>query len=375
MRRRITGFTLVELLVVIAIIGTLVALLLPAVQAARETARGNTCRNNMKQLMTALMNMDTQQKRIPGYVNDVFDPASMDPATNQPQSGRRVSWIMMCFPFMEQNAIWDRWNQDFTSNPAVMPGLGRELAPAIEGLTCPSDAPETTNDPWCAYVGNAGQAFSDDVNPVLIDTELAENAANGVFTDNSKNLALRNDDSTEDMREGQRSIKMSLGNIPDGTSKTLLISENVHTWYYALDGVPATAEYDIGHNATKDFSPIVDTKHIWGFVWKNEPAGIERINGDRNFDEIAPADVPETMADFSQRSGTPNLFESYGYPSSNHPGVVNVAFCGGQVDTLLENVDPRIYAMLMTSNRNRSTFQDASGTPERRLPEPSDSDY
>ena len=70
------GFTLVELLVVIAIIGTLVALLLPAVQSARETARGNTCRNNLKQLMTALTLMDTTQKKLPGYINEVSDPAS-----------------------------------------------------------------------------------------------------------------------------------------------------------------------------------------------------------------------------------------------------------------------------------------------------------
>ena len=73
---RASGFTLVELLVVIAIIGTLVALLLPAVQAARETARGNTCRNNLKQLMTALTLMDVQQKKLPGYINEVSDPAS-----------------------------------------------------------------------------------------------------------------------------------------------------------------------------------------------------------------------------------------------------------------------------------------------------------
>ena len=70
-----------------------------------------------------------------------------------------------------------------------------------------------------------------------------------------------------------------------------------------------------------------------------------------------------------------DLYESYGFPSSNHPGVVNVAYCGGQVDTLAENVDPRVYSMLMTSNRNRSTLVDANGTQERKLPEPSSSDY
>ena len=71
MRHARRGFTLVELLVVIAIIGTLVALLLPAVQAARETARGNTCRNNMKQLQLALTNMDSTLKRLPGYVEEI----------------------------------------------------------------------------------------------------------------------------------------------------------------------------------------------------------------------------------------------------------------------------------------------------------------
>ena len=74
MRLQSRGFTLVELLVVIAIIGTLVALLLPAVQSARETARGNTCRNSLKQLSLAMMNMDTQLKKLPGYSNELFNP-------------------------------------------------------------------------------------------------------------------------------------------------------------------------------------------------------------------------------------------------------------------------------------------------------------
>ncbi len=154
--RKRAAFTLVELLVVIAIIGTLVALLLPAVQSARETARGNTCRNNLKQLMTALTLMDVQLKKLPGYVNEVSDPSS--PITNgMHTSGRRASWVVMCFPYMEQNASWDRWTSDFGTPPGDI--NARAMTPAIEFLTCPSDAPDTLTEPWLNYVGNAGQAF------------------------------------------------------------------------------------------------------------------------------------------------------------------------------------------------------------------------
>src|SRR6187397_855725 len=95
------GFTLVELLVVIAIIGTLVALLLPAVQSARETARGNTCRNNIKQLHLALTNMDSTLKRLPGHVEEIFNPNGTRDANGlMPLSfARRASWVVKCFPY------------------------------------------------------------------------------------------------------------------------------------------------------------------------------------------------------------------------------------------------------------------------------------
>jgi prepilin-type processing-associated H-X9-DG protein len=68
------------------------------------------------------------------------------------------------------------------------------------------------------------------------------------------------------------------------------------------------------------------------------------------------------------------LYESYGYPSSNHPNGVNMAFCGGNVEFIASTVEPRVYAQLMTTNRNRSNLI-IDGNPEKQAAEPSDSDY
>ena len=357
MRQTRRGFTLVELLVVIAIIGTLVALLLPAVQAARESARRNTCINNMKQLHLALTSYDTQLRRLPGYVNELINPNAQktgSPPQIPGDQGRRASWIVRTFPYMEQQALWDDWSSKFGQQP---------LAPGIEGLTCPSDAPEIPGQPWCNYVGNAGKAFSDSTRSSETPQDM-ENAADGIFVDDNKNPNF----GPADGREMHPRPQMSLGYIQsnDGTSKTMLLSENLHAWYYT---------YGPDNN---DLSNIKDMKHLFGFVWKNvtntspqQPSDIERINGDRYYDKGTPPASMEEFADPAPTPGDPGD-ESYGFPSSNHPGGVNVAFCGGQIVFVPESIDPLIYGQLMTSNRNRSTLKRSDGTEERKLAPPSD---
>ncbi len=93
------GFTLVELLVVISIIGTLVALLLPAVQMAREAARRNTCINNQHNLSVAMQNYTGARKQYPGYRDYVQTSNGVMP----------ISWMTAMLPYMDQRQVSDQW--------------------------------------------------------------------------------------------------------------------------------------------------------------------------------------------------------------------------------------------------------------------------
>ena len=106
--RKSRGFTLVELLVVIAIIGILVALLLPAVQAAREAARRMSCGNNLKQLALSLHNYHDVHKSFPFGIR-----ASTD-GSGASQNGWGPSWYVGTLPFCEQQPMYDAfaWGRD-----------------------------------------------------------------------------------------------------------------------------------------------------------------------------------------------------------------------------------------------------------------------
>lgn len=126
------GFTLIELLVVISIIAILIALLLPAVQQAREAARRTQCKNNLKQIGLALHNYhDVARAFPPGWIA-VDDTGS--PSAHEGTSG--VGWAAMILPYLEQGNIYSQFN---ASLPLTDPANAAFLRNQIPGYKCPSD--------------------------------------------------------------------------------------------------------------------------------------------------------------------------------------------------------------------------------------------
>jgi len=133
MRSRWAAFTLVELLVVIAIIGILVALLLPAVQAAREAARRMQCSNQLRQLALAVHNYHTAHGTMPSgsycHTNDGAACGSIYGCHN---------WFTSMLPYVEQTALYDKL--DFEKRTHEEPNASLILDHVVPGMKCPSDS-------------------------------------------------------------------------------------------------------------------------------------------------------------------------------------------------------------------------------------------
>ncbi|EAQ79268.1 DUF1559 domain-containing protein [Blastopirellula marina] len=195
-RRR--AFTLVELLVVIAIIGVLIALLLPAVQQAREAARRMQCINNLKQIGLAMHNYhDTHRVLTSGFIDDANDTGGVD--------GYGWSWSVMLLPFLEQQAMHDQLSpgpqtvsQAITSNLTL-------LQQPLTAYLCPSSTDETLNPHYL---------FSDEK---LATSNYATVTGHGYTSGASVD------------RGGAffRNSYKTLADIHDGTSNTLMAGEKV----------------------------------------------------------------------------------------------------------------------------------------------------
>jgi len=313
------AFTLVELLVVIAIIGVLVALLLPAIQSAREAARRSQCANNLKQLALGVHNYISAHNAIPPGASDNHGGCTPpDSAHSGPP------WTVRILPYIEQGALYDQLDLK-ASFPGMMeisiaeawPHLNTPLA----NFRCPSDSSGEPNEPGLNYMGVQGGGEQIDAECLTGNTPVNRRVRfnNGMLFTNSK---------------------ISTAHVTDGTSNTFLIGES-RWWHYRINNVGFTSWFSWGsanRNHTTNSHTIVMA------------ATVDPLNNPLTDYDV---DLPWVDAN-GQPTNTLYLGTHTRAFGSRHPGGCHFAFGDGSVSFINETVDLLVYRLAGARNDERS---------------------
>jgi prepilin-type N-terminal cleavage/methylation domain-containing protein/prepilin-type processing-associated H-X9-DG protein len=294
--KRRSAFTLVELLVVVAVIGVLLALLIPAVQAARETARKLHCANNLKQIGLAILTYENTHKRFP--------PEYFPPDLNWRHLGnifRMHGWPTMILPNLEQQPLFERINLRHQPNsPANIPAV-RTVLPVF---LCPSTATRISDTNQGPFV----------VGHFAVTDYDATSGGSGTPKTHFRPGAWGElaEEYTEHglIRRGLRSV--GLAEVTGGTSQTTLVAEAV--------GRPDHIGY-----ASKGLYHNAEPTAPWG-RWGCSNDSISH----------------RTASRFRTVNGTNVFIFSF------HSGGANAVFCDGSVHFLGEELSPETLVALIT---------------------------
>jgi prepilin-type N-terminal cleavage/methylation domain-containing protein len=305
MKKRRRGFTLVELLVVIAIIGILVALLLPAIQAARESARRSQCLNHLKQWGTAFHLYHDAKKRLP--------IGSRGPGTVDPLA-QRQTWVMYLWPYVEETAL-DSQNilsRNFYEPPGTivntMDGL---VGRYVTIYYCPSDiGVDQTSGTYQRRRGNYVVNWGNSLYGQVVEPK---------------------DKAPFSHVKGDRSVprKTDFADITDGTSNTLMMAECLKAWS------PDDNDWrgDI-HNDDGEFrfhtrlTPNTSAPDIFASGWF-------QVTGDPKMPAAAGASAVQVTA-----------------ARSRHPGGVNAVLCDASVRFVSDTIAQDVWQFMGSMNGN-----------------------
>ncbi len=340
------GFTLVELLVVIAIIGTLVAMLFPAVQASREAARRMKCANNLKNIALALHNYQN--------ANGSFPPSfSIEPGTVQP--GKNGSWSVhgLILPFLEQANAYDMvdltrpWSEQIDSSVPPM---------KIPVYFCPSEIhnfPRTKNgEPYThpiTYGFNCGTWL-------IYDPKNKHNKGDGVFYANSHTTVTE---------------------IRDGMSQTLLAAEvKAFTPYFRNTEDPGP---EVPFTAGEITALASGASFKVGPSTNSNTGHTEWCDGRAHHTGMTTVFTPNTVVPYTHTDG--NTYDvdysswqegksatqpTYSAVTSRsyHPGIVHAAMMDGSVHSIHEKIDLDVWRAMGTRASGHSEISITAGSWE-----------
>jgi prepilin-type N-terminal cleavage/methylation domain-containing protein len=308
------GFTLVELLVVIAIIGILIALLLPAVQAAREAARRTQSTNNTKQVALGCQLYHNSHRELPpGYGPLPNNGFGMGLTGGTPYA--EWSWAARLFGYMEEATIagaidWN-WNPGFTANPP--PTIKEIIIAKINSFHCPSD--DTIRRNWnegkvCASIAALSEGYG--------RISYAGNFGQGQLEERRWPRGKRIDGVFR-YNEGDR-----FSQILDGTSKTLLTSELIAGGTCTIRTVVG---YDEGPVFMQDFQPNDRTPDLVRWCDSTDTAPTS----------ISPCTASLTMLNMVRHTSR-----------SMHPGCVVVSKCDGSATVVSDTISLDLWKAMGT---------------------------
>ena len=324
---RRTAFTLVELLVVIAIIGILVALLLPAVQKAREAAQRLQCLNNLKQLSLGGMNHESAIRHMPTggwgwrWVGD------KDLGTGKEQPG---GWLFNLLPYLEESSYYDGAGDGdrLTISTQQKQGARVCIESPISFINCP------TRRPTEAFEFGWG-SFSSGYTPRNAAT--SRQAGRSDYAGNGGDMGLKHNAGAANLQAGlapsmldQKSVftgvmylrsKVTMAKIKDGTTHTYFAAEKYMNPNSYRNGK------DIGDNET------------WCTGWNNDNYRVAaklRSNPDA---------LPSASAYYPPLPDTAGAVNQYSFGSA-HTSVFNAAFCDGSARGLSFDIDPEAHRRL-----------------------------
>jgi prepilin-type N-terminal cleavage/methylation domain-containing protein/prepilin-type processing-associated H-X9-DG protein len=309
-RRR--GFTLVELLVVIAIIGVLVALLLPAVQSARESSRRTRCVNNEKQLALALHNHHDVKGVFPHASYNYIDSTGLTPAPYYNTQDRRC-WAHDLLPYIEQEPLFADFDRHMSTGASALAFQGMQSV--VPTYFCASDPVSPKLITYWGGIGTAHQGFS--TNYVICISNDFFNVTHYLDSGDLNGVVFA-------------LSKTRFADITDGSSNTASFSEII-------------------------LSPDKTGHVILGRMYNPAHGGL--------FFSTKHPPNSKVPCQFNWCQGTPikrapcisKDLEMFVTARSWHTNGVNLAYCDGSVRFIPDNIDPVIYKALGSRNGAEST--------------------